>query len=232
MTDSTTSSTRPTPSTPSDRRGESRGPDRRREGWHSFRSAYPTFLRIAAVLFLLLAAADIWLGYRRHQYNVEIGQLRASMTDAERKKSDVVVESEQDKLRVALALAKRQAQFDPHLHLAIAVDSGLMYLERDGAIMRVMRVSLAPAKVPANVADNGPGATAKGDTTATALPRGERTVQQIVDGPQPALVLNGDARIYAGGDSGTVSAGNVRANDADLRAILPNVSAGMPVYFY
>ncbi|MGI9091400.1 MAG: hypothetical protein ACR2GG_09890 [Gemmatimonadaceae bacterium] len=218
-----------TPSSPSDRRAESRGPDRRREGWHSFRTAYPKFLGVAAVLFLLMLAADMWLGYRRQQYNVEINHLRANMTDAERKKSDIVVESEQDKLRMALELAKRQAHVDPHLHLAIAVDSGLMYLERDGAMLRVMRVALAPARVPATGAT---GAKTTGDTTAATLPLGERTVQQIVDGPQPALVLNGDARIYAGSDSGTVAAGNVRANDADLRAILPNVSAGMPVYFY
>lgn len=211
---------------PSDRRGEPRGPDRRREAWHSFRDAYPTFLRIAAVLFLLLAAGDVWLGYRRHAYNVEIGHLRSSMTDAERKKSDIVVESEQDKLRMALELGKRQAHMDAHLHLAVAVDSGLMYLERDGAMLRVMRVALAPAKVPNGVK------TASGDTAAATLPLGERTVQQVIDGPEPALVLNGDARIYAGADSGAVAAGNVRANTADLRAILPNMSAGMPVYFY
>ncbi len=173
-----------------------------------------------------MVAADMWLGYRRHEYNREIDNLRAGMTDAERKKSDIVVETEQDKLRMALELAKRQARFDSHLHLAIAVDSGLMYLERDGAMLRVMRVALAPARVPAA------GTTAKGDTSAATLPRGERTIQQILDGPAPALVLNGDARIYAGNDSGTVAAGNVRANADDLRAILPNVSAGMPVYFY
>lgn len=214
----------------SDRRAEARGTERRRKGWHSFRTAYPTFLRFAAVLFLILVAGDIWLAYRRSQYNAEIDHLRAGMTDAERKKSDIVVASEQDKLRMALELAKRQARVDPHLHLAVAVDSGVMYLVRDGVTLRVMRVALAPARIPA------PGATGKGkaagDTSAATLPLGERTVQQVVSGAEPALVLNGDARIYAGSDSGAVAAGNVRANDADLQAILPNVSAGMPVYFY
>lgn len=213
-------------SSPSDRRSESRGPDRRREGWHSFRNSYQTFLCVAAALFLLLAAADMWLAYRRREYNTEIEHLRAGMTDAERRKSDVVVQTEQDKLRMALELARRQAHYDSHLHLAIAVDSGLMYLTRDGVMLRVMRVALAPARVP-----NAAAAT-KGDTSAATLPLGERTVQQIVDGPAPALVLNGGARVYAGNDSGTVAAGNVRANVTDLQAILPNVSAGMPVYFY
>ena len=128
-------------------------------------------------------------------------------------------------MRLAIELAKRQAHFDPRLHLSIAVDSGVMYLERDGALLRVMRVALAPARVP-GVKDG------KGDTTAATLPRGQRTIQQIIDGDSPALVLNGDARIYAGADSGAVAAGNVRVDVADLRAILPNVSAGTSVYFY
>lgn len=214
------------PPTPSDRRATPRGRDRRREQWHSVRQAYPVFLRITGFLFLLLVAGDMWLAYRRHVYNVEIAGLRANMTDAERRKTDVIVQSEQDKLRLALELAKRQAHLDTHLHLSIAVDSGLMYLERDGALLRVMHVALAPAVVP------GAPAPAPGDTAHAALPRGERTVQQVIDGDSPALVLNGDARIYAGADTDAVAAGNVRANAVDLRAILPNVSAGMPVYFY
>jgi hypothetical protein len=208
-----------------DRRATSRGGDRRREGWHGFREAYPTFLKIIAVVFLFLVAGDMWLLYRREAYGQEITRLRAGMTSAERRKSDIAVQSEQDKVRLALELAKRQAHFDPRLHLSIAVDSGVMYLERDGALLRVMRVALAPAQVPGFKTKNG-------DTTATTLPRGQRTVQQVIDGDAPALVLNGDARIYAGADSDAVAAGNVRVDAADLRAILPNVSAGMSVYFY
>lgn len=182
-------------------------------------------MKIIAVLFLFLVAGDMWLFYRRNAYAHEIEGLRAKMTDAERKKSDLVVQSEQDKVRLALELAKRQAHFDPRLHLSIAVDSGVMYLERDGALLRVMRVALAPARVPGFKSSTG-------DTTAVTLPRGQRTIQQVIDGEAPALVLNGDARIYAGADSDAVAAGNVRVDAADLRAILPNVSAGMSVYFY
>lgn len=213
------------PEDPNSRRSAPCGADRRREGWRAFREAYPTFLKIVAFVFLLLVVGDMWLFYRRHVYGQEISRLRASMTDAERKKSDIIVQSEQEKVRLAIELAKRQAHFDPRLHLSIAVDSGVMYLERDGALLRVMRVALAPAMVP-GVKD------AKADTAAVTLPRGQRTVQQIIDGDSPALVLNGDARIYAGADSDAVAAGNVRVDAADLRAILPNVSAGMSVYFY
>ena len=213
------------PSDNNGRRSAARGTDRRREGWGGFREAYPTFLRIIGVVFLLLLAGDMWLLYRRHAYSVETAGLRAKMTDAERKKSDFAVQSERDKVQLALELAKRQAHFDPRLHLSIAVDSGVMYLERDGALLRVMRVALAPAKVPGFK-------TASGDTSAATLPRGQRTIQQVVDGASPALVLNGDARIYSGTDADPVAAGNVRVDPADLKAILPNVSAGMTVYFY
>ena len=214
------------PQTPDGRRATSRGTDRRREGWSAFRDAYPTFLKVIAVLFLFLVAGDMWLFHRRAAYGQEISQLRAHMTDAERTKSDLAVQSEQDKVRVAIALAKRQAHFDPSLHLSISVDSGLMYLERDGALLRVMQVSLSPAKVPGFK-------TRKGDTTAFTLPRGQRTIQQVVDRDDSlAVILNGDARIYAGTDSGAVAAGNVRVDPADLRAILPNLSPGMSVYFY
>jgi hypothetical protein len=210
---------------PTDRRSTKRGDDRRREGWSSFREAYPTFLKVIAIIFLVLLVGDMWLFHRRQVYGQEISRLRASMTAAERKKSDIVVESERDKVRLALALARRQAHLDPHLHLSIAVDSGVMYLERDGALLRVMPVKLAPARVPGFK-------SAKGDTAASTLPRGERTIQQVVDGDTPALILNGDARIYSGADSDAVAAGDVRVSAADLRAILPNVSPGMTVYFY
>jgi hypothetical protein len=207
------------------RRSTPRGTDRRREGWSGFRDAYPTFLKVISVLFLFLVAGDMWLFYRRVAYGQEISALRAKMTSAERKKSDVVVESEQDKVRLAIELAKRQAHFDPRLHLSIAVDSGVMYLERDGALLRVMRVAIAPALIPGLKGSKGNG-------SAATLPLGQRTVQQVIGGDSPALVLNGDARIYAGADSDAVEAGSVRVDATDLRAILPNVNAGMTVYFY
>lgn len=207
----------------SDRRQAPRGRDRRRADWLAFRHAYPTFLRVAGVLFLLLVAFDMWLAYRRHAYTTEIEHLRAGMTAAERKKTDLVVNSAQDKLRLELALASHQAHLDTHLHLSIATDSGLMYLEREGAILRVMHVAIAPSRVP--------GAK-PGDTTAVTKPQGTRTVQQVVSGPPPSLVLDGDTRIYAGAETDPVRAGGVRVSAADLQAILPDVSAGMPVYFY
>jgi hypothetical protein len=200
-----------------------RGRDRRRASWHTFREAYPTFLKIAAAIFLALVVVDMWLVYRRVAYEREITRLRSSMTTAERQKSDLIVQSEKDKLRMALELAKRQARWDPELHLSVSVDSGRMYLERNGALLREMRVDIAPSRIP----------EVGGDTmVATTLLRGERTVEDVSDGSAPVLLLNGGTRIYAANDSTSVPAGDVRVKPEDLKAILPNVSAGMVVYFY
>jgi hypothetical protein len=57
-------------------------------------------------------------------------------------------------------------------------------------------------------------------------------VEEVSDGSAPVLSLNGGTRIYAANDSTAVSAGDVRVKPEDLKAILPNVSAGMVVYFY
>ena len=46
------------------------------------------------------------------------------MTDQERRKADMVVAAEQNRMRVALELMRRQANIDKDLHLSVAVDSG------------------------------------------------------------------------------------------------------------
>jgi len=196
---------------------------RRREAWRAFRHTYPTLLKITATLFLLLLAIDGWLVARHFAYTNEIQRLRAGMTTAERQRSDLLVATEQDKLRMALALAKHQAQWDPKLHLSVSVDSGHMYLERDGALLRDMRVEIAPEPVP----------TVKGDTTTATVPRGERTIVDVSTGDTPQLVLNGGTRIYASADTlSPLTPGDVRVSLSDLNAVLPNISAGTTVYFY
>jgi len=212
--------------TDTDRRNAPRGHDRRREAWRAFRHAYPTFLKVCAALFLLLLVADIWLVGRRMAYRKEIDRLRAGMTRAERQKSDLIIQSEQNKLRAAIELAKLQAHWDSKLHLSVAVDSGRMYLERDGALLRDMRVAIAPDVAPA----------VKGDTAA-AIPRGQRTIEEVRDGETPGalpvIVLNGGTRIYASADTtSAVTPGDIRADVADLNAVLPNVRPGTTVYLY
>jgi hypothetical protein len=178
------------------------------------------------------------------------------MTDQERRKTDMVVAAEQNRMRVTLELMRRQANLDKDLHLSVAVDSGVMYLEREGALLREMPIDVGPEK---NV-----GATP--DTLKIVAPRGARTVERVLGakdswevpkwgytdrglpvrdvrsvvgalGPG-AIVLSGGAVIYAHpsngplSDSSYVLPGAIRARTQDLRAIAPNLTPGMSVYLY
>lgn len=236
------------------RTGELRG-DRRRKGWRDFRRQYPGFIATMAVAVVAMLAIDGWLVYKRLAYSAEMERLRESMSESERERADVIVQSEENKVRLALALARRQARLDQRMHLSIAVDSARMYLERDGAILREIATDVGPEKrvgVPP-------------DTVRVPVPRGERTVREILQdgawtvpewvyldrGVEPqsdrsirgalgpvALVLDGGTVIYSTpsvgplADSLYVMPGAVRVSAADLRAILPNLQQGMKVYFY
>jgi hypothetical protein len=210
-------------------------------------------LAIAALLAML--AVDVWVVMQRRRFEAEIDRLRASMTNIERQRADQIVSSERDKLRLAIALIRRQAQVERALHLSVALDSGAMLLERDGAMLREMPVVVG--------ADRRVGTPP--DTVRFAAPRGVRTIARIVtdadaweipewlyversmEVPEDrlvvgslgtAIVLDGGAIIYSVpsvgplADSSYVMPGAIRARPEDMRAILPNLRAGMRVYFY
>jgi len=208
------------------------------------------------ILCILLIAVDAFAWRRRRRYQEETARLRASMSELERRRTDEVLAAEHNRLSTAVELLRRQARLEPSLHLAISVDSGIMYLERDGAELRRMRVEIGPERRVGTAPD----------TVRLAAPRGMRTVVGLVSdstrwnvpawvyaergvaapasrdirgalGPA-AIVLDGGTVIYAMpslgplNDSGYVLPGSLRASATDLRAILPNLSAGTRVFFY
>ncbi len=229
--------------------------ERRRQSWREFRLAYPGIISVLLVLLMSMLAIDGWLIYQRVRYSRETTRLRTGMTDQERRKADMVVAAEENRMRVTLELMRRQANLDKDLHLSVAVDSGVMYLEREGALLREMPVDVGPEK-----------SVAAADTLKIVAPRGSRTVERVltakdkwevpkwvyVDRGMPvpedraiagalgagAIVLSGGAVIYShptGGplsDSSYVLPGAIRARTQDLRAIAPNLSPGMTVYLY
>ena len=177
------------------------------------------------------------------------------MTDIERQRADQIVSSEHNKLRLAIALIRRQAQVERALHLSVALDSGAMFLEREGAMLREMPVVIGPDKRIGTPPD----------TVRFAAPRGVRTIARVLteadswevpewvygdrsmEAPEDrlvvgalgtAIILEGGAIIYAVpstgplADSTYVMPGAIRARAEDMRAILPNLGAGMRVYFY
>jgi len=199
--------------------------DRRRGKFRDFRRAYPGFVFTLGLALAAILAVDAWLVFKRVRYNSELSDLRSSMTAAERQRSDLIVEEEENKLQIAIELAKRQAKFDKKLHLNVAVDSARMYLTRDGALLREMPVQFGPER-PAEENSAAP---------PVAIPRGERTVADIGEG---RITLDGGTVILAsdaGGsanDSTPIPPGALRIAREDMEAIKPNLSAGMKVYFY
>ena len=229
--------------------------DRRRAGWREFRHSYPGIIATATVAVLIFLAADAWLLTRYLRYRRETADLRASMSGVERQRTDALLAQDQNRLKVMLELFKRQANLDQTLHLSVSLDSGVMYLERGGALLREMPITVGPeARVGTPP-----------DTVHVAAPRGKRTVERVLGendawaiprwvftergltprdsvlagalGPA-AIVLDGGTVIYSLpsvgplNDSAYVLPGAVRVRAEDLRAIAPNLHPGVAVYFY
>jgi hypothetical protein len=199
--------------------------DRRRGTWLDFRRAYPGFVFVLGLGLAAMIGVDAWLLAKRVKYNQDVRSLRDHMSAAERERSDAIVQSEQNKLRIAIELAKRQAKFDKRLHLNVSVDSSRMYLTREGALLREMPVQFGPERSPSEASDAPPA----------AIPRGERTVAALSD---TKITLDGGTQILSSpsaklaNDSTAVPPGSLRITLEDMKAIMPNLNAGMKVYFY
>lgn len=234
-----------------------RGGERRRAGgWREFRRAYPGILAVLGAVMLTLLVADGWLLLKRRAYAAENARLRAGMTEVERERTDLILASTEKRGAVMLELLRRQARQDAELHLALSVDSARLYLERDGAILRAMRVEMGPERVVGQAPD----------TVRLAAPRGKRTVERVLGAEEPwavpawvwedrglaapqlletagalganAVVLDGGTVLYARPAAGPladavyVMPGSVRVAAEDLRAIAANLRPGMAIYFY
>jgi hypothetical protein len=232
-----------------------RSTDRRRLNWREFRHSYPVLVTTMAIAVVIFLAADSWLLVRYRRYQRETAQLRASMSAVERNRTDALLSQTENRLKVMVELFKRQAKLDPTLHLSVSLDSAVMYLERDGALLREMPITVGPEKrvgMPP-------------DTVHIAAPRGRRTVDRVLGEGDPweiprwvyvdrgipagdsslrgalgpaAIALDGGTVIYSLpsvgplNDSTYVLPGAIRVRAADLKAIAPNLRPGVPVYFY
>ena len=169
----------------------------------------------AAALFA--AAALAW---RSAEYRAEITALRAGMSGIEKVKTDLALASDAKRLQVMMALAIRQARTDGGLHIAIAVDSGLLHLEQQGAVLRTAAVQVGAAGWQAIA----------GDSIPIASPLGVRRVEEVRG--DSIVILSGGAVLYRGDPAAPVRAGSVRVGSDDFKSILPNLKVGLPVYFY
>ena len=209
-----------------------------------------------ALAAVVLVAMDATLARRAIRYRAEAARLRGAMTEVERARTDALLASDENRVRVMVQLIRHQARVDEHLHLAVSLDSGVMYLEREGAILRVMPVEIGPERTIG----------APPDTVRLVPPRGTRTIEQVLAGSDSweapawlfrdrglavpedrrisgglgsaAVVLTGGSVLYSPPDTGPLAdstyvlPGSIRARPDDLRAVLENLRAGMTVYFY
>jgi hypothetical protein len=193
---------------------------------------------------------------KRVEYGFELARLRSSMTAAEERHVDAIEAVEGNRLTMAVELARREALGDRKLHLAVDSEKGLMYLEREGALLREMPVR------PGKEASVG----LSPDAVRLAPPRGKRMVTRVVDGSFPwivpewvylhrglplpddrrlpgslgplAIILDSGSVIYSQptvgplSDAGYVLPGGFRAAAEDLEAIRADLQPGMAVYFH
>jgi hypothetical protein len=204
----------------------------------------------------LLLVVDLVLAYQRVQYGRELARMRDSMTETELRRVDAIAASEKNRLAIAVELARRQALGDTELHLAVDTGQGLLYLQRQGARLREMRVRLAPAATVGSPPDS----------VLLVPPLGKRLVARVADGSYPwavpewvyldrgwpvpqdrripgalgplAVFLDSGAVVYARPAVGPLSdvdyvlPGSVRAEAPDLEAIRAELQPGMAVYFH
>jgi hypothetical protein len=224
--------------------------------WRELREAYPRIATgmVLGIAFLLLT--DLVLAYERLQYALELARIRAALTETERQRVDAIAASEENSLAIAVELARRQALGDTELHLAVDTENGLLYLERQGARLREMRVHLAQEATVGTPPD----------AVLLVPPLGKRSVARVVDAsyrwpvpewvyvdrgwPVPgdrqipgalgplAVFLDSGAVLYSRpavgplSDDSYVLPGSVRAEAPDLEAIRENLQPGMAVYFH
>jgi hypothetical protein len=224
--------------------------------WRELRRAYP---RIVTGMLLGIAAlllTDVVLVYERVQYGRELTRMRASMSEIERRRVEAIATAEENRLAIAAELVRREALGDTELHLAVDTEGGVLYLERQGARLREMRVRLGPEAAVGTPPD----------VVVLAPPLGKRSVARVVDGSyrwavpewvyvdrglpvpgdrripgalgQAAILLDSGAVLYSRPAVGPLSdvnyvlPGSVRVEAPDLEAIRENVQPGMAVYFH
>jgi hypothetical protein len=229
--------------------------DRRRLSWREFRHSYRGLVVTMAIAVVAFMSIDALLLERYQRYQKETRELRASMSDVERKRTDAILAQNENRLKVMVELFKRQAKVDPTLHLTVSLDSSVMYLEREGALLREMPITVGPERRVGTPPD----------TVHIAAPRGKRTVEKLLDetdawevpawvyadrglptgqerlvgalGPA-AIQLDGGTVIYSLpsvgplNDSTYVLPGAIRVRANDLKAIAANLRPGVAVYFY
>jgi len=204
---------------------------------------------------VLLILADAGLLFKRLEYRRESARARQGMSALEKARADALLESEEGRTALVLALVRQQAVQEKGLNLAVSLEEGMMDLQREGSQLRQMRVEIGSEVV----IGKEPGAA------RIAPPLGKRRVARVVDASyiwQPpfwldqqrgrsvprsgikgglgsvAVLLDDGTPLYSRpatgplADESYVLPGGVRVDAADLEAIRENLTPGTAVYFF
>ncbi len=224
--------------------------------WRELRKIYPRITAGAVVGIAVLLLIDLVLLAQLLQYRRQFARMRAAMTQTEGGRVDAIAASEENRLAIAAELVRRGALGDLDLHLAVDTEKSLLYLERQGARLREMRILQGQETTVGTPPD----------TVLLAPPLGKRSVARVVDGtygwtvpewvyvdrglPVPkdrripgalgpmAVFLDSGAILYARpavgplSDASYVLPGSVRAEASDLEAIRESLQPGTAVYFH
>jgi hypothetical protein len=230
--------------------------ERRRTRWGDFRDAYPRIVTAMTIGLVALLAFDAFLLFKAVQYRRQIREDRASMSATDKQRADALLANQATRADLEEALVAQQAVKDKGLNLSIALEEGTMDLQREGAQLREIRVKIGPEvtvgpppgarKITPPLGRRQVVAVVDGsyawDVPAWVFQqRGQpAATNRRVPGAlgEIAVILDDGNVIYsrpkAGplADDSYVLPGSVRADAADLQAIRPNLSPGIPVYFH
>lgn len=166
-------------------------------------------------LALLATAAFVWI---ERTANADTARWQAESARAQRLKRDLALEEDARKIDVVVALARRQARADGALHLTLAVDSALLRLERDRAELEVAPITWGPE-----------GWVRLGaDSIRARAPRGVHAVEAIEG--DSLVRLSGGMRLVR--PPITPRTGDAVLAPRVLKAVVPNLAVGTPVYVY
>jgi len=231
----------------------------RARAFPAWRVLLETYPRLAAGMALATAFLFLFHSVQIYQlirYGRELAGMSVSAAQAELERVAAVEAAQRNIAALSVELTRRAARRDRNLHLAVDRARGVMYLEREGAVLREMPVLLGPEKTAGSAADSPRPAPATGRRLVATVAdqnyrwrvpawvfsqRGQPVPQDRVLpgtlGPL-AVILDCGAVIYAQPGSGLLNdanyvlPGSVRAAAADMEAIRMNLRPGIAVYFY
>jgi hypothetical protein len=151
--------------------------------WSQIYDSFPGTAWIVPLCLLVLLVFDVIQWQHIQSFSQETSQLKASARQAESLRETAISLTERNLEVRSGVLARRQSLGSRELHLALDSASGTLYLRRDGANLREMPVSLAPAaSEPGSAAWPGAAADDSAAARVPAAPKGKRTVLRLLEG--------------------------------------------------